>query len=202
MPHLKRPPDMRGVVGGGEIPRPTRPIYPTRPTDSTIFLPGDDFFLRHLARVLVHWLMREAAISENPPVLLGLEAATELEVIERLIGLLAGRGEVRDVGELRRAVLERQKLQPPLLGSGVALPHARTNAVGELVVAVGRCREPVPFGPERVPIRLVFLYGVPAHGISVYLDAVSRLTRVLRDPAALEAMLTTTEEAEFRRLLP
>lgn len=146
--------------------------------------------------------MREAVISESAPVLLGLEGSTELGVIAQLIQLLADRSEVRDARELQRAVLERQKLQPPLLGKGVALPHARTVAVTELVVAVGRCREPVPFGPERIPIRLVFLYGVPVDGISVYLDAVSRLTRVLRIPATLEAMLTTTDEPQFRKLLP
>jgi len=49
--------------------------------------------------------------------------ATET-VIKRMIQLLAGRAEVRDLRELERAVLERQKLQPPLLGDGVALPHA------------------------------------------------------------------------------
>ena len=146
--------------------------------------------------------MSEAAISDSTPVLLGLEAANELGVFEQLTQALANRTEVRDTRELQRAVLERQKLQPPLLANGIALPHARTAAVTGLVVAVGRCREPVPFGPERVLIRLIFLYGVPTRGISEYLDSVAQLMRVLKNPATLAALLTTTDEADFRRHLP
>lgn len=146
--------------------------------------------------------MPDAPIAASAPILLGLNESTEAAVIERLIQSLAGHPHVVDARELKRAVLERQQLQPPLLGNGVALPHARTPAVTELVMAIGRCREPVPFGPGRMPIRLVFLYGVPTHRISAYLDAVARLTRALRNPATLEAMLTTTDAAEFRKLLP
>ena len=145
--------------------------------------------------------MREANIAGGTPVLLGLEATTEQEVIGRLIGLLEGRAEVLDPKELERAVLQRQKLQPPLLGNGVALPHARTPVVTEMVLAIGRCREPVPFGPENVPIRLVFLYGVPAHCIGGYLDAVARLTRTLRKPGMLDALLAAEDEAGFLNLL-
>ena len=79
--------------------------------------------------------MSEAAISDSTPVLLGLEAANELGVIEQLTQALANRTEVRDTRELQRAVLERQKLQPPLLANGIALPHARTAAVTGLVVS-------------------------------------------------------------------
>ena len=92
--------------------------------------------------------MPELQAADNTPVLLWMEDSTEETVIKRMIQLLAGRAEVRDLPGLERAVLERQKLQPPLLGNGVALPHARTTAVTEIVLAIGRCREPVPFGPD------------------------------------------------------
>ena len=145
--------------------------------------------------------MGETAILGNAPLLLDMEAATEEEVIRRMVGLLAERAEVLDPGEFERAVLERQRLQPPLLGNGVALPHARTGAVTEIVLVIGRCKEPVAFGPEEAPVRLVFLYGVPAHGISGYLAAVAQLTRLLRKPGSLENLLAAEDEATFRELL-
>lgn len=147
------------------------------------------------------WNMYERSIPEHAPVWLDLAASSEEEVILQLTGRLRDRAEVRDPEGFGRAVLERQKLQPPLLGNGVALPHARTSAVTDMVLAMGRCREPVPFGPERVPIRLVFLYGVPAHCIAGYLDAVAHLTRSLRKPGTLEALLAAHDEATFRSML-
>jgi len=137
----------------------------------------------------------------SAPVVLELEASTEEGVIQEMIRMLADRSEVTDLKALEQAVLERQKLQPPLLGNGVALPHARTPVVTEMVMAIARCRDPVPIGPEKVPIRLIFLYGVPAHCIGEYLTAVARLTRLLRKPGILAALLAAEDEASFRELL-
>lgn len=145
--------------------------------------------------------MSELRSADNTPVLLWMEDFSEEEVIKRMIQTLAGRPEVRDLPKLERAVLERQKLQPPLLGNGVALPHARTAAVTEMVLAIGRSREPVRFGPDQVPIRLVFLYGVPIQCIGGYLESVARLTRLLKTPGMLDALLTATDEETFRQHL-
>ena len=154
--------------------------------------------------VPIAWLtavMRETSIPEGTPVLLGLEDTSENDVIGRMIDMLAGKNDVRDPRELQRAVLERQKLQTPLLGSGIALPHARTDAVANMVMAIARCKEPVPFGPDKVPIRLVFLYGIPSHSISRYLASVARLTRVLKNPTTIESLLAAPDEAGFLKLL-
>ena len=97
--------------------------------------------------------------------------------------------------------MERQKLQVPLLENGVALPHARTTAVTEIVAVIGRCQEPVAFGPDKVPVRLVFLYGVPLHYIREYLAVVAQLTRSLRTPGTLDALLAAEDDASFRRAL-
>ena len=145
--------------------------------------------------------MPELQLADDTPLLLWMEESTEGEVIKRMIQSLAGRAGVRDLKGLERAVLERQKLLPPLLGNGVALPHARTAAVTEIVLAIGRIKEPVPFGPDKVPVSLVFLYGVPTQCIGEYLAAVARLTRLLKTPGMLDALLTAPDEESFRQLM-
>jgi len=145
--------------------------------------------------------MPAVTVTGKARIVLGVEATTEDGVITELIRELAGCPEVRDVAELHRAVLARQKLQTPLLGEGVALPHARTPAVTEIVMAIGRCPAPVAFGPEKEPVRLVFLYGVPAHCISEYLAAVAQLARALKKTGTIEALLAAPDEASFRKAL-
>ena len=146
--------------------------------------------------------MSQLGISGTIPVLLEMVGTTEEEVIGEMIRSLRGRAEVRDAGVFELSVLERQKVHPPLLGNGVALPHARTAAVTEMVLVIGKCPTPVAFGPEQVPVKLVFLYGVPAQCISEYLASVARLTGFLRQPGCLDRLLMTADEASFRALLP
>ena len=146
--------------------------------------------------------MSQLGISGTIPVLLEMEGTTEEEVIREMIRSLEGRGEVRDAGFFVQAVLERQKVHPPLLGNGVALPHARTSAVTEMVLVIGKCRASVAFGPEQIPVKLIFLYGVPAQCISEYLASVARLTGFLRQSGCLDQLLMAADETSFRALLP
>ncbi len=145
--------------------------------------------------------MNNVDIFDSAPVLLNLESSSEESAICQMIHLLAGRNEVTNIAELERAVLARQKLSPPLLGNGVALPHARTPVVKGLAMVVARCQDTLFFGPEKVPVRLIFLFAVPINCIGEYLASVARLTRLLRRPDTLAGLLGAEDESSFRNLL-
>ncbi|MFT4177607.1 MAG: PTS sugar transporter subunit IIA [Luteolibacter sp.] len=145
--------------------------------------------------------MSETDVLAESVVLLDLKAGVEEEVIRELVRAVAGRAEVTDAVALEHAVLERQKVQPPLLGHGIALPHARTNAVSGMVMAIGRCRKAVVFGPEEVPVEWVFLFGMPGNAISEYLAVVSKLTRLVRQAGVREALDGAENEQAVRRIL-
>src|SRR6478752_4443650 len=94
----------------------------------------------------------------NAPPLLDLDVSCETDAITRTAGLLAGCPHVADFPKFLTAVFDRQRINPPVLGHGVALPHARTAAVREIVCVAARTIEPVMFGPEAIPVRLIFLF--------------------------------------------
>lgn len=137
----------------------------------------------------------------SAPPLLSLAALDEQSAIFTTVELLRGHSAVGDIDLLTQAVWERQKIHPPLLGNQIALPHARTVAVTEIVFAVSRLFEPVPFGPEKIPVRLLFLFGVPPHRISEYLAATALLVRLLRDPDRSAALLSCADPGEFLAIL-
>lgn len=143
--------------------------------------------------------MSVCTLPAEAPVLLSLKQDSEAVVIGEVAGLLTGNPAVTDEERFLEAVLERQRENPPLLGSGVALPHARTTAVKEIVFAAARCAEPVMFG--QTPIRLVFLFGVPPHRIAEYLALTAFLARRLRDPQVLAALLEAEDSDAFRHHL-
>jgi mannitol/fructose-specific phosphotransferase system IIA component (Ntr-type) len=86
------------------------------------------------------------------------------------------------------------------LGNGFAVPHARTDHVQQIVLAVGRSDAGVPFdGGETV--RLMFMLGTPKARPGDYLQVLSTLCRLLKDPANREAFLTAPTPEDFIQVL-
>lgn len=133
----------------------------------------------------------------NAPPILDLAAADENDAIQRTAALLGREPAIRDFEGFVKAVLDRQRINPPVLGNGVALPHARTALTREIVCVASRCAAPVAFGPEATPVRLVFLFGIPPHRISEYLGVTAALVKRLRDPEILTGLLTAETAPEF-----
>lgn len=140
--------------------------------------------------------MSPCTLPLEAPVLIDLDAGSEGEAIRAVARLLDEDPGVTDPARFLDAVLERQKINPPLLGSGIALPHARCNSVKEIVFAAARCREPVMFG--ETPVKLVLLFGVPPDRIAEYLAMTAALARRLRDPRVVEALLKAPDAESFR----
>ena len=93
------------------------------------------------------------------------------------------------------------RLSPVCIADDIALPHARTNAVSRLVLAIGRTEGPLPFDSQHLGVRLIFLIGTPKRAVTEYLQAVSVLSRMLKNPATRAGLYAASDEAEFRALL-
>jgi mannitol/fructose-specific phosphotransferase system IIA component (Ntr-type) len=132
---------------------------------------------------------------------LNLVAPDAASAIRNLAGMLAHAPEVTDLPRLLADILAREALTCTFLGSGLALPHARTDAVRERVLAIGRSTEGVPFGAGGERAHLVVLIGCPKHEIKAYLDTNRKLLNHLRDPAVRAELMTTPDPAAFPRLL-
>ncbi|MBW0000991.1 MAG: PTS sugar transporter subunit IIA [Verrucomicrobia bacterium] len=124
-----------------------------------------------------------------------LGAPSILDGIEKMLAAVAGNPAVLDLNSFRRAVLERQKMNPPFAPSGVAFPHARTDAVQALVVGVATLASPLP--ADAINIRLMFLIGIPKTATQEYLELMSFLTRNLRTPSAVEELCRITDKDQF-----
>ncbi|MEO5713234.1 MAG: PTS sugar transporter subunit IIA [Luteolibacter sp.] len=135
------------------------------------------------------------------PPLLDFTASDENEAIRRTAEILAIDSGITNFGGFVDAVFERQRSNPPLLGNGVAIPHARTVLARDIVCVASRCASPVPFGPEAEPVRLIFLLGIPPQQISEYLALTAALVKRLRDPEILNGLLTARTPEEFTDLL-
>jgi mannitol/fructose-specific phosphotransferase system IIA component (Ntr-type) len=97
-------------------------------------------------------------------------------------------------------LLARDRLDTTSLGHGFAVPHARTDHVQQIVLAIGRSDTGVQFeGGENV--RMMFMLGTPKARPGDYLQVLSLLCRLLKDSANRDAFLAAPTPEEFIQVL-
>ncbi len=120
--------------------------------------------------------------------LVGLRAASKRALLENLAGRASDRLAIA-VDEILPALLRREDLGSTGVGDGVAMPHARLDAVRRPFGLLARLREPVAFeAVDDRPVDLVFLLLLPAGGESQNLNALACVARRLRAPETAAAL--------------
>ena len=131
----------------------------------------------------------------------GLPGTSKEEVIDGLLETLRDHEAVKDLGRVRKAVLEREQVMSTGVGKGIGLPHAKTSAVERTVAAFATTAEPVDFGAiDNQPVRLVFLLVGTETAKSQHIKMLSRFSRLMNRDAFRERMLAATTPDEILKL--
>jgi mannitol/fructose-specific phosphotransferase system IIA component (Ntr-type) len=128
---------------------------------------------------------------------LHLQSTKRTAALNEIARLLEGHPQVANFAGFYDELLARDRLDTTSLGNGIALPHARTEHVKEIVIAVGRSEAGIAVDQTGELVRLFFVLGTPKSKPADYLAVVSALCRLLRDPANREAMLAAATPEEF-----
>ena len=124
-----------------------------------------------------------------------LQAGDKEGVITELVEVLRANGLVRDPAAALRAVLEREQGFSSGLRHGIAIPHARTDAVDRLVCAVGLKPEGVAFDTlDGKPARLVVLSLAPLHTAAPQLQFLAAVSQALNDQGRAALLACDTPE--------
>jgi len=134
-------------------------------------------------------------------VILNLSAPDAPAAIRQLADSLAHAPGVADCPRLLADTLAREAILSTYVGDGVALPHARTDAVTARVVAVARSAAGVPFGPKGELAHLIVLVGCPRDDVSAYLTFSRQLLRRLREPLVRAELLAAHDSAKLLHIL-
>ncbi|MBI5808988.1 MAG: PTS sugar transporter subunit IIA [Ignavibacteriales bacterium] len=104
---------------------------------------------------------------------------------------------VKDIDAVYQAVIEREKIMSTGVGKGFAIPHAKTNAVNEIIAAFGRLEQPIDFQSlDDQPVKLIFLLVGKENLVGPHIKLLSRLSRMMNLDEFREnlANATTAEE--------
>ena len=109
-----------------------------------------------------------------------LENTTKETVIGELVDLLAANKKVMDRNLVYQAVLDREKVMSTGVGDSVAIPHCKSEAVSDVVVAFGVAQHGIDFQSiDEKPVRLVFLLVATPDATGPHLKILSRVSRLL-----------------------
>lgn len=132
---------------------------------------------------------------------LGLKSRTLDNAIHELIGLLAANGHIAEAGKFAELVISRERTNPSIVELGVAFPHARTDVVEKIVLAIGRKAAGIPFGENATRANLIFLIGVPQRLVNDYLIAVGALARIARNDSIRRQLLRVPTAEQFIEII-
>lgn len=128
---------------------------------------------------------------------LKVQSAKRTAAINEVARLLDGHTEVTNFQSFYNELLARERLDTTCLGNEIALPHARTEHVQKIVMAVGRSDAGVHFENGNQTVRLMFVLGTPKSNPGDYLQVVSALCKVLKDPSNRKALLEAESPEAF-----
>src|SRR6056297_1269664 len=105
-----------------------------------------------------------------------LEAQTKVDVLRELIDLLEQNDCVKDPHAALQALLERETQGSTGLEMGIAVPHAKTEAVDDLTLAVGISPEGIDFeAADGEKSQLFFLILAPPNQPGRHIELLSEI---------------------------
>lgn len=142
--------------------------------------------------------MKIADLLAKESIDLQAKVGSKAEALEHLVALMAKSGKLADEAEYKRCVLAREEEGSTGIGEGIAIPHAKTNAVKAPGLAAMIVSEGVDFASlDDQPAKLFFMIAAPDTEDNVHLDVLSRLSTLLMDEEFTIALYAAKSPKEF-----
>lgn len=146
--------------------------------------------------------MKITELLANESILLGLNCEKKEEVWETLANNFKEIGAVSDVIKYLEDVAAREMKGTTGVGFGVAIPHAKSEAVIRPGLAMARLAKPIDVQSlDGTQADLFFLIAAPIHGEDIHLRALSKLARLLIHGAFLESLRTAKTPEEVKEAI-
>lgn len=141
--------------------------------------------------------MRIVDLLKPEAIKLNQSLSDKSEAIEKLIELHASVGNISDRDSFRKEILKREELSSTAVGNGIAIPHAKSEAVASPGLAAITAPNGVDYGaPDGKPSDILFMIAAPLDG-DLHLEVLSRLMTLLMDENLRDALKKSNTPEEF-----
>ncbi len=140
-------------------------------------------------------------LSENT-ITCDLKGNTKDEILSELVELLKNSGNVVDGEKLLCAIKDREKIMSTGLEKGIAIPHARTDAVKETCLAIGIKKSGIDYNSlDGEASKIFVMIASPATNSGPQMRVMSAVSGILMQSEVRENLLNAKSPAEVREIL-
>ena len=145
-------------------------------------------------------LLSELLTEDRVKVPLG--SRTKDDVLRELVQLAVGDRGPAVVDAVLAAVREREVILSTGIGAGVAIPHGKSPALDQLIMAAGVATRALEFDAlDAQPVELFFLLVGPESASGAHVKALSRISRLLRRERLRDGLRVASTPHEFLRVV-
>lgn len=146
--------------------------------------------------------MKLSDILKKDFIIADLSGKDKKSVLSELTDFLEKNGAIKNKEILHSALIEREKLGSTGIGENVAIPHAKSEEIDQILTLFGRSVEGINFDSlDKKPVHFVCLVVAPAHSTGHHLKALGRISRLLRNQNLREGILKAHNEMEIYSIL-
>ena len=133
----------------------------------------------------------------NDRIFLDLHPRDVRDCLETMTQMLAGTGALADVADAVNRLLDRERTMSTGMGGGVAVPHAKSPLVREMLVAFGQVPDGVDFKAiDGRPVHLVFMLIGPPDSTRQHVDLLARIAYLVKTPGMIETLKGATSSEQ------
>jgi len=130
-----------------------------------------------------------------------LSSRSKPDVIRELLQVLEDAGKVGNADLAYDAVMEREGKGSTGLENGIAVPHAKTDVVDSLTLALGTAPAGIDFESfDGKPARIFFLMLAPPDQPGPHVAALAETARLTSSPAFVNALVSAANADDVVRL--
>jgi mannitol/fructose-specific phosphotransferase system IIA component (Ntr-type) len=120
-----------------------------------------------------------------------MKATERWPAIVELIDLLTSLGKIRaeDRDSILTLLKQREETMSTGIGFGIAIPHASSDRISEVVAAFGRSSTGIEFDAlDNAPVKFVVLFIVPKNQFQTHLRTLASIAKFLNDRSVREQL--------------
>ena len=129
-----------------------------------------------------------------------MQATERWSAIVELVELLVANGKIRaeDKDVVLGALRAREETMSTGIGFGIAIPHASSDRVDQVVAAFGRSSKGIEFDSlDNLPVRVIVLFVLPKDQFQTHLRTLAAIAKFLNDRTVRDRLGTAGTAAEI-----
>jgi len=135
-------------------------------------------------------------------IITNLKSRDKEGALRELIKLLEKNGYFKNGEKILETVMEREKLGSTGIGQGIAIPHAKTDQINDIVCALGISQNGVDFDSlDGEPVYIIFLVLAPTKSIGQHLKTLAKIARLLKDKVFRNSLRNAKTPAEALKII-